>query len=81
MLSLQTVNQESFHGLGRETCCLSHEQKCRKAVESLGKHGFVVVYCQTPQEAFYYIVNEAADSDNNYDRFSDRKFCTWSGLT
>jgi hypothetical protein len=49
-------------GLTEELVTWTHEQKCRKAVESLGNHGFMAVYCQTPQEAFEYIVNEAADA-------------------
>jgi hypothetical protein len=49
-------------GLTEELVTWSHEQKCRKAVESLNKHGFMALFCQTPQEAFEYIVNEAADA-------------------
>jgi L-lactate utilization protein LutB len=40
----------------------THEQKCLKAVESLVKNGFGAVYCPTPQEAFEYIVKEAAEA-------------------
>ena len=40
----------------------THEQKCEKAVESLGKNGFTAVYCKTSQEAFDYIVKEASDA-------------------
>jgi LUD domain len=40
----------------------THEQKCLKAVDSLVKNGFGAVYCPTPQEAFDYIVNEAAEA-------------------
>lgn len=35
------------------------EQKCEKAVESLGKNGFTAVYCRTAQEAYDYIIAEA----------------------
>lgn len=49
-------------GLTEELVSWTHEQKCRKAVESLGNHGFMAVYCQAPQEAFEYIVNEATDA-------------------
>jgi len=38
------------------------EQRCEKAVESLGRNGFAAVYCPTGQEAFDYIVSEAADA-------------------
>lgn len=48
--------------LTEELVTWTHEQKCRKAVESLGKHGFTALYCQTSQEAFEYIVSEAADA-------------------
>jgi hypothetical protein len=33
--------------------------KCEKAVEGLKKNGFDAVYCQTSEEVFHYIVNEA----------------------
>lgn len=36
------------------------EQKCEKAVESLGKNGFTAVYCRSAQEAYDYIIAEAA---------------------
>lgn len=36
------------------------EQKCEKAVESLGKNGFTAVYCRTSQQACDYIIAEAA---------------------
>jgi L-lactate utilization protein LutB len=38
----------------------SHEQKCEKAVESLGKNGFTAVYCRTAEEARVYILEAAA---------------------
>ena len=37
------------------------EQKCQKAVESLGTNGFTAVYCQTPDDARLYI--READTD------------------
>jgi len=40
----------------------TYEQKCRKAVASLEKNGFTAVYCATGQEAFDYIVAEAAEA-------------------
>jgi len=33
--------------------------KCEKAVEGLKKNGFDALYCQTGEEVFHYIVNEA----------------------
>jgi hypothetical protein len=36
--------------------------KCEKAVESLKKNGFDAVYCQSGEEVFHYIVNEAAQA-------------------
>lgn len=41
-----------------------HEKKCQKAVESLTKNGFVAQYCPTPQDAFDYIIKEAADAES-----------------
>ena len=38
----------------------THEQRCRKAVAALEKNGFTALYCATSQEAFDYIVAEAA---------------------
>lgn len=49
-------------GLTEELVCWSHEQKCRKAVESLGTHGFTALYCPTPQHAADYILATAADA-------------------
>lgn len=35
------------------------EQKCKKAVNSLGKNGFTAVYCENGKEAYDYIIREA----------------------
>ncbi|MDD5284488.1 MAG: lactate utilization protein [Desulfuromonadaceae bacterium] len=48
--------------LTEELVCWSHEQKCRKAVESLCNHGFTALFCPTPQDAADYIIATAADS-------------------
>lgn len=40
----------------------SHEQRCLKAVDALETHGFTAHYCSSLQEAFDYIVSEAADA-------------------
>ncbi len=45
--------------LAEELALWTHEQKCRKAVESLGKNGFTALYCSTGAEAAEYIVNAA----------------------
>lgn len=45
--------------LTRELVDWTFEQKCEKAVESLGKNGFTAVYCKSAQQAFDYIVREA----------------------
>lgn len=45
--------------LTEENRSWEYEQKCQKAVKSLGKNGFTAVYCQTGKEAFDYIVREA----------------------
>lgn len=42
----------------------TYEQKCRKAVESLERNGFTAVYCPSGQEAFDYIVAEAAQAES-----------------
>jgi L-lactate utilization protein LutB len=49
-------------GLREELVTWSHEQRCRKAVESLEKNAFTAHYCQTPQEAYDYIMAEAQDA-------------------
>ena len=49
-------------GLTEELNTWTYEQKCRKAVEALSKHGFTALYCATPQDAFAYIVTEASDT-------------------
>ncbi len=49
-------------GLTEELVSWIHEQKCRKAVESLTRNGFAAIYCSTPQEAGDYIVTEAGDA-------------------
>lgn len=38
------------------------EQKCEKAVESLGRNGFTAVYCRTMQEAQDYVLREGAEA-------------------
>lgn len=38
------------------------EQKCQKAVESLGTNGFTALYCQTPDDARRYILDAATDA-------------------
>lgn len=40
----------------------SYEQKCQKAVESLGRNGFTAAYCRTLEEARDYIVREATEA-------------------
>ncbi|BCS55148.1 lactate utilization protein [Geobacter sp. SVR] len=49
-------------GMTEELVNWTHEQKCQKAVESLGKNGFEALFCSSPQEAFEYIMREAADA-------------------
>ncbi|HEY3307497.1 MAG TPA: lactate utilization protein [Desulfuromonadaceae bacterium] len=51
-------------GLTEELVCWTHEQKCQKAVESLGGNGFTALYCATPEEACNYIISEAKDADS-----------------
>jgi len=40
----------------------AYAQKCEKAVESLKKNGFEAVYCQSGEEVFHYILNEAEEA-------------------
>lgn len=47
----------------RELVDWSYEQKCEKAVESLGKNGFTAVYCKTARQAFDYIIKEAEGAE------------------
>src|SRR6185369_8858616 len=49
-------------GMTEDLVNWSHEQKCLKAVESLGRHGFTALYCAAPQAAAEYIIAAAADS-------------------
>jgi len=43
----------------QELVAWTHQQKCEKAVESLGKNGFAAVYCPTAASARDYILREA----------------------
>lgn len=43
-----------------ELTAWSHEQRCEKAVEALGRNGFIAVYCRTSQEAHDYIIKQGA---------------------
>ncbi|MBW4055224.1 MAG: lactate utilization protein [Proteobacteria bacterium] len=49
-------------GITEDLVHWTHEQKCRKAVESLERNGFTARYCATPQTAAEYITAGAADS-------------------
>jgi|SRR6266571_1238969 hypothetical protein len=49
-------------GMTEDLVTWTHEQKCRKAVESLERNGFTALYCDTPQAAAEYIIAGAADS-------------------
>lgn len=51
-------------GLTEELVSWSHEQKCLKAVESLGRHGFTALFCPTPQDAVDYILASAAEAQS-----------------
>lgn len=51
-------------GLTEELVSWTHEQKCQKAVESLGKHGFTALFCPTPQDAVDYILASAAEAQS-----------------
>jgi L-lactate utilization protein LutB len=49
-------------GKRAELSAWAFEQKCEKAVESLGKNGFTAVYCRTAQDAYDIINKEAAEA-------------------
>lgn len=49
-------------GLTEDLVSWTHEKKCLKAVESLGRNGFVAVYCPSAQQAFDYIAAEAEEA-------------------
>ena len=49
-------------GITEELTDWCWEQKCRKAVVSLGTNDFTSVYCATPEEATRYILDAAADA-------------------
>lgn len=49
-------------GMTEELVSWSHEQKCHKAVEALIRNDFTAQYCPTAQDAFDYIINEAAQA-------------------
>ena len=49
-------------GMTEELINWTHEQKCRRAVESLEKHGLTARFCATAQDAGEYIIAEAADA-------------------
>lgn len=38
--------------------------KCEKAVENLKNNGFGALYCQSSQEVFHYIINEATEANS-----------------
>ncbi|HLO25512.1 MAG TPA: lactate utilization protein [Geobacteraceae bacterium] len=49
--------------LTRELVDWSYEEKCEKAVESLGKNGFIAVYCNTARQAYDYIIAAAESAE------------------
>lgn len=62
-LSGGTNNRRRMMTLTAELVNWGYEQKCEKAVESLGRNGFTAVYCKTGEEARQYILAEAAGAD------------------
>jgi hypothetical protein len=49
-------------GLTKELVDWTFARKCRKAVESLEKNGFIALYCDSAQQAFDYIEKEAGEA-------------------
>jgi hypothetical protein len=50
-------------GMTNELVHWTCEQKCARAVESLGRNGFTALYCDSAREAYDYIIREAADAE------------------
>jgi L-lactate utilization protein LutB len=50
--------------LTQELVDWSYEEKCEKAVESLGRNGFTAFYCRTARQAFDYIVAAAESAQS-----------------
>ena len=48
--------------LTNELMSWSHEQRCEKAVESLGRNGFAAVYSRTAKEAHDYIIRHGSEA-------------------
>jgi len=48
--------------LTKELVDWQQEQRCEKAVESLGRNGFAAVYCRTVKEAYDYIIGQGSDA-------------------
>jgi len=48
--------------LTKELVDWQQEQRCEKAVESLGRNGFTAVYCRTAKEARDYIISHGSDA-------------------
>jgi hypothetical protein len=48
----------------QELVTWTHEKKCLKAVESLGRNGFTALYCPSTQQAFDYIAGEANEASS-----------------
>ncbi len=46
----------------RELTDWKYQQRCERTVQALSQNGFTAVYCPTAQEAFDYIIQEAADA-------------------
>jgi len=49
--------------LTKELVDWHQEQRCQKAVESLGQNGFTAVYCSNAGEASDYVIRHSADAD------------------
>ncbi len=50
-------------GMTKELVHWTYEQKCARAVESLGVNGFTALYCDTSRDAYDYIIREAAEAE------------------
>ena len=48
----------------RELADWNYKKRCERAVQALGRNGFTAVYCPTVQDAFDYIIQEAAGAES-----------------
>lgn len=58
-------------GMTEDLVSWTHEQKCRRAVESLKRNGFTARFCTAPLEAITRMENRAATIIDHKPRLAD----------